>query len=283
MADLVPPRKRRRTCSSASLPTPPPALGLEAFRQDLSDRKADQHAKENDPIPPTALHVLQTSAAALAHITNLYTTSPTARSSLTDTVAAILAAQRRGSRLVVTGVGKSAFIAQKFVATCKSLSIRAAFLHACEAVHGDLGDVREGDVVMFVTYSGRTPELLNLLDVLPDEVNVVALSGQTRVEECRVLDGRGEGILLPAPVHELEEVSFGVAAPTTSTTVALAVTDMLALTLAEQMHGKRKREVFKKNHPGGAIGMRETKKMKKEVDVTVLELPSPSISGEDDR
>lgn len=165
-------------------------------------------------------------------------------------------------------------------------------MHACEAAHGDLGDVRQGDVVMFISYSGRTPELLNLLPHFSEETVVIALSSQTRAEDCRLLDGRGGdlGILLPAPTPETEEDSFGVAAPTTSTIMAMAVADMLALTVTEEIHGfEKRREIFKKNHPGGAIGMnhREVEKLKKDGEVggdggvTVLELPSPSISAGD--
>lgn len=74
---------------------------------------------------------------------------------------------------------------------------------------------------------------------------------------------RPDAIILPAPVHELEEVSFGVSAPTTSTTVALAVADMLALAVANQIHGDGLPDVFRRNHPGGAIGAK-----RKKVDTT---------------
>lgn len=70
---------------------------------------------------------------------------------------------------------------------------------------------------------------------------------------------RPNAIILPAPVHELEEVSFGVPAPTTSTTVALAVADMLALAVANQIHGDDVASVFRRNHPGGAIGAKRKK------------------------
>lgn len=79
--------------------------------------------------------------------------------------------------------------------------------------------------------------------------------------------------------------SFGVAAPMTSTTVALAVADMLALCIAEQIHGDAKSQVFKRNHPGGAIGMNhaEVEKLKEDgIEVSILELPSPSISARDE-
>jgi len=64
----------------------------------------------------------------------------------------------------------------------------------------------------------------------------------------------GNSILLPAPIHESEETTFGVSAPTTSTTVALAIGDMLALTVANHLHQDKAGAVFKKNHPGGTIG-----------------------------
>ena len=117
------------------------------------------------------------------------------------------------------------------------------------------------------------------------------MSSQTSRSACPLIQARKPdlGILLPAPIPVSEEASFGVSAQTTSTTVALAVSDMLALTVAERLHRGRggcKREMFRRNHPGGAIGMsqREVKVVKKaEVKVEMLELPSPSISAEDDR
>ncbi|KAK0337926.1 hypothetical protein LTR91_011766 [Friedmanniomyces endolithicus] len=110
---------------------------------------------QNDPLLTHATHVLATEAAALAHITHLYLTSPPARHSLRAAVHCILSSQRAGGRLIACGVGKSAYIAQKLTATCKSLGIAAGFLHACEAVHGDLGDIRgERDVLLFRAHAG---------------------------------------------------------------------------------------------------------------------------------
>lgn len=175
----------------------------------------------------------------------------------------------------------------KLTATCKSLGVSASFMHACEAAHGDLGDIRaeRRDVLLFVSFSGKTPELLNLLPHVPGDVTIVAMSSHLEREECLLLRGRDEerGILLPAPIHEKEETSFGVSAPTTSTTVALAVADMLALAVADEMHRGKTKDVFLRNHPGGAIGMthREVEEVKKsKLDVSIVELPSPSISAE---
>lgn len=277
------PRKRVRRGSSDDILSSPPTTDL---RQTTDEDGTVTNTTATENMLETALHVLATESAALAHTTDLYRMNTAARSSLTSAVSTIVDAQVSGSKLIACGVGKSAFIAMKFVASCKSLGIRASFMHACEAAHGDLGDVQGGDVVMFVSFSGHTPELVNVLPHIPDETRIIALTGQSDSKAgCRLLDGRPGGILLSAPVHESEECSFGVAAPTTSTVVAMAVADMLVLTVAEQLHGQRKHTVFKRNHPGGAIGMArgEAKKPRREVIADDLRLPSPEISGEDDR
>ena len=144
----------------------------------------------------------------------------------------------------------------------------------------------QNDVLLFISFSGKTPELLNLLPHVPEATQVMAMTSHLKAEDCLLFTHRETGILLSAPIQESEEDSFGVGAPTTSTTVALAVADMLALTLAGQLHREQKKEVFKRNHPGGAIGMnyREVEELKKDgVDFSVLELPSPSISAKDEQ
>ncbi|KAK7562007.1 hypothetical protein IWX91DRAFT_356056 [Phyllosticta citricarpa] len=214
--------------------------------------------------PPTlsrALHVLATEATALSHVARLYETSRSARAGLLAAVDIIESTYWAGGKLIVCGVGKSGLVGRKTVATLKSLGLGASFLHAAEAVHGDLGDVREDrDAVLFISFSGKTAELINLLPHIGAGVPIMALTGHADFEEeCPLLAGRRRGthaVLLPAPIHESEEKSFGVSAPTTSTTVAMAVGDMLAITAAERIHEDDKGRVFKKNHPGGAIGAR---------------------------
>ena len=107
---------------------------------------------------------------------------------------------------------------------------------------------------MFISYSGKTAELVALLDHIPSETPILAITSHTKPSECPLLRNRPRSILLPAPIHELEEVSFGVCDPTTSTTVTIAVGDMLALTLAEALHQDDTKAVFRRNHPGGEIG-----------------------------
>lgn len=268
-SDMERPAKRQRTDESDddTLPTPP-----------ASD------CDTTSAVLTKATRVLEIQAAALAHINHLYRTDLVARQSLEDAVAAIVQAQRSKSKMIVCGVGKSAYIGMKLTATCKSLGIRASFLHACEAAHGDLGDVQNEDVLLFVSYSGKTPELLNLLPHIPQLTRRMALTSQLDKDDCVLLRNSEGTVLLPAPIPEREQDSFGVSAPTTSTTVALAVADMLALAVADQLHGDDKKQVFKRNHPGGAIGMnhKEVEELRRGgVNVPILELPSPTISGDD--
>lgn len=125
--------------------------------------------------------------------------------------------------------------------------------------------------MLLISYSGKTSELLHLLDHLPETTPILAITAHIDAAECLLLADRPDAILLPAPIHELEEVSFGVCAPTTSTTVAIAVGDMLALTVAECLHEDETKHVFKRNHPGGAIGAkaRRVEKVVVEEDVHV--------------
>ncbi|PVH95670.1 SIS domain-containing protein, partial [Periconia macrospinosa] len=212
-----------------------------------------------------AVHVLSTAATALSQVTFLYQSDPTAREGLLQAVECIQSVVDTGGKLIVCGVGKSGLVGRKTVASLKSLGVACSFLHPIEALHGDLGDVRENDAILFISYSGKTAELLSLLPHIPRKTPILAITSQTRPLDCALLRPRvtstsstspSIAILLPAPIPEKEETSFGVSAPTTSTTVTIAVGDMLALTLAEALYGgkTRTRDVFARNHPGGAIG-----------------------------
>jgi len=108
--------------------------------------------------------------------------------------------------------------------------------------------------VLFITYSGRTAELTNLIEHIPVHIPIIGLTSHTDPATCQLFADREESILLPAPIHESEVTSFGVAAPTTSAIVALAIGDSLALTVADKLYDERTADVFRKNHPGGAIG-----------------------------
>jgi len=203
-----------------------------------------------------AVHLLNTATTALQCLTQLYSGDRIAREGFNRAVEAITTRQGdngRNGKVVVIGVGKSGHIAKKLVATFNSLAIQAVFLHPTEALHGDLGQIGRSDTLLLITFSGKTPELLLLLPHLDKSLPLILLTSHTRPETCEIIRQRPDTILLPAPIHEPETKSFGVSAPTTSTTVALAVGDALAMVASQELHPSVA-SVFAKNHPGGAIG-----------------------------
>ncbi|KAH0537109.1 hypothetical protein FGG08_006070 [Glutinoglossum americanum] len=214
---------------------------------------------ENEAALATAVHVLSTEATALSCLSRLYQTDPVARGGFVKSVESVARSIGSGGKLVVVGTGKSGKIGEKVVATMNSLGVLSVFLHPIEALHGDLGVIRTHDTLLLITYSGRTPELLALLPHLPQTSQVIVLTAHTTLATSPLTRARANTILLPAPIHEPEETSFGVCAPTTSTTVALALGDALAIAIAQKIHveeGRGPKEVFKSHHPGGAIGMK---------------------------
>lgn len=151
-------------------------------------------------------------------------------------------------RVIVAGVGKSGLVGRKIAATMTSTGTPAAFLHPTESVHGDLGIVSSGDVAILISKSGETQELLPLLEQLKRlGVRTVAITGEGASTLARHSD-----VWLDASVRE--EACPHDLAPTTSTTVTLALGDALAVTLLE-VKGFR-REDFARLHPGGALGKR---------------------------
>jgi arabinose-5-phosphate isomerase len=161
--------------------------------------------------------------------------------------AAELIAASKG-RVIVAGVGKSGLIGRKIAATMTSTGTPAMFLHPTESVHGDLGIVSSSDVAILISKSGETEELLPLLEQLKRlGVRTVAITSDGASTLARHSD-----VWLDASVSE--EACPHDLAPTTSTTVTLALGDALAVALLE-MKGFR-REDFARLHPGGALGKR---------------------------
>jgi len=158
-----------------------------------------------------------------------------------------LIAECRG-KVVLTGVGKSGLIAKKIAATFSSTGTPAVFLHAAEGAHGDLGVVTPGDVVLAVSSSGETGEILRLLTPLRQlGAELVAL---TRVRDSR-LAAASTVVLLTGRAREACPLGL---APTTSSTAALALGDALAMALLERRGFGE--EDFARLHPGGALGAR---------------------------
>lgn len=160
----------------------------------------------------------------------------------------LLAACR--GKVVLSGVGKSGLIAQKIAATLTSVATLAIALHPCDALHGDLGIVTSEDVVVMLSNSGETEELLTMLPHLKlRQVPIIAIVGNVQSTLARQAS-----VILNATV-EREACPLNLA-PTTSTTVALAIGDALAMAVM-QRKGLTP-EAFAVNHPAGRLGKRLT-------------------------
>jgi len=149
-------------------------------------------------------------------------------------------------RVIISGIGKSAIIAQKIVATFNSTGTPAAFLHAADAIHGDLGMVQEQDVVLILSKSGESPEIKVLLSLIRGFGNsLISIVGNLQSVLARQSD-----VVLNASVSQ--EACMNNLAPTSSTTAQLVMGDALAVTLME-LRGFGSDE-FARFHPGGTLG-----------------------------
>ncbi|MBS9522824.1 KpsF/GutQ family sugar-phosphate isomerase [Litoribacter alkaliphilus] len=185
----------------------------------------------------SAIKVLQSEAEALQSI------SERINGDFEACVEAILESK---GRVVITGVGKSAIVAQKIVATLNSTGTPALFMHAADAIHGDLGMIQREDFVICISKSGNTPEIKVLVPLLKRlGSKLIALVSNTQSYLAEHAD-----FVLDATIKE--EACPNNLAPTTSTTVHMALGDALAVCLLEAKGFSS--EDFAKYHPGGALG-----------------------------
>jgi arabinose-5-phosphate isomerase len=153
-----------------------------------------------------------------------------------------------GGRICVTGLGKSGLIGQKIAATFASTGTPAYFLHAAEASHGDLGMLVAGDIVLALSYSGESPDIVRLLEFARGrQLRTVAVTGSPASSVAAAADR----VLSVAISREACPLNL---APTASTTAMLAVGDALAMTVSEKRGFNE--EDFARLHPGGEIGRR---------------------------
>lgn len=185
-------------------------------------------------------------------------------------VEAILACS---GRVVTCGVGKSGHIARKTAGTLSSTGSPSLFLHAAEAVHGDLGSVTDRDVVLLYSHSGETDEIVRLFPSLRDQgAKTILITGRANSSAGRLAD-------LVLDTRVTEEACPNDLAPTTSTTVMLALSDALAIAVMER-RGFGKAE-FARFHPMGSLGkrllLRVRDVMRKEDDLALVSPETPYL------
>ena len=191
----------------------------------------------HEKILSVARETILTEAKAIAHLEQLLDQS---------FAEAVQAVYKSKGRVIITGIGKSAVIATKIVATLNSTGTPAIFMHAADAIHGDLGTILTDDVVICISKSGNTPEIKVLVPLIKNFGNtLIAITGSTDS-----FLGKQADYVLNSYVEK--EACPNNLAPTTSTTAQLVIGDALAVCLLE-LRGFSSQD-FAKYHPGGALG-----------------------------
>lgn len=187
------------------------------------------------------------------------------RNRLNDSfIKSVLTINEVKGKLIVVGIGKSAHVANKIVATLNSTGTPSQFLHAAEAIHGDLGVIQKQDVVICISYSGNSPEIVNLLPFLKEYSSaLIAMTGNAESKLAKAAD-------IVLDTHVDKEACPNKLAPTSSTTVQMALGDALAVCL---MDLKDFKEIdFAKFHPGGSLGKNLTAKVEQFVSTNKPEV-----------
>lgn len=193
--------------------------------------------KTNKNILEIAKKTIESESKSIAKLADLLTD---------DFLKAVEIIYNSKGRLVVAGIGKSAIIAQKIVASMNSTGTPSLFLHASEAIHGDLGMVQPDDIVICISKSGNSPEIKVLVPILKHFGNsLIAITGNTTS-----FLAKGADFILDTTVES--ESCPNNLAPTNSTTAQLVMGDALAVCLMELREFKA--QDFAKYHPGGALG-----------------------------
>lgn len=190
-------------------------------------------------IAATALRTIQLEAQSISGL------APFINETFEKAIATIHASK---GRLVISGIGKSAIVAQKIVATLNSTGTPALFMHAADAIHGDLGMVQDEDVVLIISKSGESPEIKVLVPLIRNFGNT--LIGMVGNRESFL--AKESDILLDTTVEQ--EACPNNLAPTSSTTAQMVMGDVIAVCLME-LNGFNSRD-FAKYHPGGNLGKR---------------------------
>lgn len=194
---------------------------------------------EQNHIISTALRTIDLQAESVSNLRNYINN---------DFIAAVEKISSSKGRLVISGIGKSAIVAQKIVATMNSTGTPALFMHAADAIHGDLGMIREEDIVLIISKSGNSPEIKVLAPLIKNFGNfIIGMVGN-------VSSSLATHAHLVLNTTVKQEACPNNLAPTSSTTAQMVMGDALAVCLMEEKGFDK--EHFARYHPGGALGKR---------------------------
>ena len=205
----------------------------------LQTSNPDYSLSDTKAILAIAKKTIETESASIHHLKSLL------NDEFSDAVNCIIASK---GRVIVSGIGKSAIIATKIVATLNSTGTPAIFMHAGDAIHGDLGTIQENDVVICISKSGSTPEIKMLIPLIKRGKNkLIGMTGNTESYLAQQAD-------FVLNTFVAKEACPNNLAPTTSTTAQMVMGDALAICLLK-IKGFTSKD-FAKYHPGGALGKR---------------------------
>lgn len=237
--------------SSTSTPLTRQSSGYSLHIEDIQSPLLDVAIRNVDT-------VLSSQTKALKVLTTQYRSSTISINQLKTSLRYLNNSLNSGGKIVVSGMGKSYKIAAKTVATMNSLKIHSALLHPSEALHGDLGMIRDdhNDSLIIISASGNSPELLQMLEHIPFSVPIVLMTcsrDSTLARHPKVVSL----ILAEIPSSLSESNIYGLTAPTISTTLCLTLLDAVSIALSSLYISdpKIRKEMFAINHPGGAIGI----------------------------
>ena len=220
--------------------------------------------KTNNSIISLAKQTISIESAAIANLVNFIDES------FENAVKLIHNAK---GRVIITGIGKSAIVASKIVATMNSTGTPAIFMHAADAIHGDLGNIQEEDVIVCISNSGNTPEIKVLLPLIKNYGNkVIAITGGL----TSFLGTHADFVLSS---HVDKEACPNNLAPTSSTTAQMVIGDALAICLLELNDFGQKD--FAKYHPGGALGKKLYLRVNDLIEQNEKPMVSPNTSVKD--
>lgn len=232
----------------------------------LSRRSSEfsiQIPDESSPLLDNAMKtvelILSNQAKATSYLASQYRNSQWSINQIKKSLKILNNSLDLGGKIIISGMGKSYKIATKTVATLNSLGVHSAILHPSEALHGDLGIVREdhNDAMIIISASGNSPELTAMLEHIPITIPIVLMSCNKKSqlsEHAKV----SSMLYSELPTNLSEKNLYGLSAPTISTTLCLTLLDAVSIALSELYINdiNTRRSMFGERHPGGAIGLK---------------------------
>ncbi|KAI5965953.1 uncharacterized protein KGF55_001317 [Candida pseudojiufengensis] len=223
--------------------------------KNLQSQSQSQSQYTKQQISKSIVNTLKFENEAVYNLYNQYQTDEFSINQLNKSMEIMYNCNLKKGKIILTGIGKSFKLALKLEATLNSLSISSSVLHPSEALHGDLGMIQDSDILIFISSSGNSDELINILQHIDEKITILLLTNKKK--SILASNKRISSLIFANLSTNINELKIhGIPAPTVSYTISLILADSLILSLSEIIETdliKRKHK-FSKKHPGGSIG-----------------------------